>query len=117
MDKKEIREQYKRLPPDMGIYEVKNLASGKVLIGRALDLKGKLNSERFQLKNNLHRNQELQKDFNELGAERFSFAVLDRLPARESPDHDPGQELKELEEIWLDKLQPYGERGYHKRKA
>ena len=62
-------------------------------------------------------NQELQQDFNELGAERFSFEVLDRLPARESPDRDPSQELKELEEIWLDKLQPYGERGYHKRKA
>ena len=31
MDKKEIREQYKRLPPDMGIYQVKNLASGKIL--------------------------------------------------------------------------------------
>jgi hypothetical protein len=117
MDKKEIREQYKRLPPDMGIYQVKNLASGKKLIGRAMDLKGKLNSERYQLKNDLHMNKELQKDFNELGTERFSFEVLDRLPAKESPTHDLIQELKELEDIWLDKLQPYGELGYHKRKA
>lgn len=116
MDKKEIRERYKRTPPDMGVYQVKNLANGKIYIGRTKDLKGKLNSERFQLKNDLHMNQELQKDFNELGPERFSFEVLDRLPARESPDRDPSQELKELEQIWLDKLQPYGKRGYHKRK-
>ena len=57
----------------MGIYQVKNLASGKIYIGRALDLKGKLNSERFQLKNDLHMNQELQQDFNGLGAERFAI--------------------------------------------
>jgi hypothetical protein len=117
MDKKEIREQYKRLPPDMGIYLVKNLASGKILIGRAMDLNGKINSERFQLKNGMHMNRELQKDFSDLGEDKFAFEVVDRLRPKESPDRDPGQELKELEEIWLDKLQPYGERGYHQRKA
>lgn len=117
MDKKEIREQYKRMSTAMGIYQVKNLASGKIYVGRALDLKGKLNSEKFQLKNRMHMNRELQKDFNDLGEGEFAFEVLDRLQPADSPDHDHGQELKELEEIWLDKLQPYGERGYHQRKT
>ena len=116
MDKKEIKNQYKQKPPDMGVYQVKNLASGKIFVGRAMDLNGKLNSERFQLKNGMHMNRELQKDFADLGEERFAFEVVDRLRPRENPGHDPGQELKELEDIWLEKLQPYAEKGYNKKK-
>lgn len=116
MDKKEIKRQYKQKMPDMGIYQVKNLVSGKIFIGRAMELNGKLNSERFQLKNGMHMNRELQQDFNELGMGKFSFDVLDRLPSKESPDHDYSQELKELEEMWLNKLQPYDGKGYNKKK-
>jgi hypothetical protein len=116
MNKKEIREQYKRTPPDMGVYQVKNLASGKIYVGRAMDLKGKLNSERFQLKNGLHMNKELQKDFNELGADRFSFEVLDRLAVKEDPGYDYSDDLRTLEAMWLEKLQPYAAGGYHQRK-
>jgi hypothetical protein len=116
MDKKEIKKQYKLRPPDMGVYQVKNLGSGKIYLGRAMDLKGKLNSERFQLKNNLHRNQELQKDFNEQGMEMFSFEVLQRLPLQQDPGHDYGVDLQILEKLWLGKLQPFAARGYHKKK-
>jgi hypothetical protein len=116
MDKKEIKKLYKQKPPDMGIYQVKNLASGKIYIGRAMDLNGKLNSERFQLKNGMHMNRELQKDFADLGEETFAFEVADRLRPKDGPGHDLGQELKELEDIWLDKLQPYGGMGYNKKK-
>ncbi|MCU0277087.1 MAG: GIY-YIG nuclease family protein [Acidobacteria bacterium] len=117
MDKSEIKRQYKQKPPAMGIFQVKNLASGRIYIGRAMDLNGKLNSQKFQLKNMMHMNKELQKDFNELGADQFSFEVLDRLQPKESPDHDYGQELKELEEMWLDKLQPYAGKGYNRKKS
>jgi len=99
----------------MGVYQVKNLASGKIYIGRAMDLNGKLNSERFQLKNRMHMNRELQKDFNDLGEGQFAFEVLDRLPPQEGAGHDPGQELKELELIWLERLQPYAGKGYNKK--
>jgi hypothetical protein len=115
-DKSEIKRLYKLRPPDMGIYRIKNLASGKIYIGRALDLNGKLNSERFQLKNNMHMNRDLQKDFAELGEEGFSFEVLDRLQPKENPGIDQSRELKELEDMWLEKLQPYAGRGYHKEK-
>ena len=50
MDKKEIRERTSEAAGH-GRLQVKNLANGKIYIGRAMDLKGKLNSERFQLKN------------------------------------------------------------------
>jgi len=117
MDRREIKRQYKQKPPDQGIFQVKNMANGKIYIGRAMDLNGKLNSEKFQLLNKMHMNKELQKDFSELGVERFSFSVLDRLQPKASLDQDYGQELKELEDMWLDKLQPYAGKGYNKKKS
>ncbi len=116
MDKKELKKRYKMRLPDMGIYQVKNLESGKIYIGRAMDLNGKLNSERFQLKNNLHMNREMQNDFNGLGEEKFAFEILDRLRAKEGHGYDYGDDLQTLEKMWLDKLLPYAERGYHKKK-
>lgn len=115
-DKKEIKKAYKQAVRPIGVYQVKNLESGKIYLGRAMDLNGKLNSEKFQLKNKMHMNRELQKDFNDLGDEKFAFEVLDRLQPKEGAGHDHGQELKELEEIWLDKQQPYAGKGYNKRK-
>jgi hypothetical protein len=115
-DLKKMKELYKQKMPDMGIYQIKNMASGKILIGRAMDLNGKLNSEKFQLKHNMHMNRELQGDFNVSSPGGFSFAILDRLPPKERPDYDYDGDLKALEAMWLEKLQPYDTRGYHKKK-
>lgn len=115
-DKKAIKRAYKLRPPDQGVYQIRNLVNGKAFIGWAMDLNGKLNSERFQLRNGMHANRELQKDFDELGEEAFAFQVLDRLAPREG-EIDPGPELKALEDLWLETLRPFGERGYHREKS
>jgi len=115
-DKKEIKKLYKQIVQPMGIFQIKNLASGKIYIGRSTDLNGKINSEKFQLKNNLHMNRELQNDFNDLGEEKFSFEILDRLLPKEKPDYDYDGDLQALKEMWLEKLQPFGTKGYHKKK-
>lgn len=115
-DLKAIKKIFKQTPRPMGIYQIKNLANGKIYIGRSTDLNGKLNSERFQLKNNMHMNRELQGDFIALGEEKFAFEVLDRLQPKEDPGHDYGEDLKTLEVMWLEKLQPFDARGYHQRK-
>lgn len=100
----------------MGVYQIRNLASGKVYLGRSADLTGRINSEKFQLKNNMHMNKELQNDFKALGEEKFAFEVLDRLQPREDPQYDYGSDLQTLEAMWLEKLQPFGAKGYHKKK-
>jgi len=115
-DKKEIKKNYKQTPRLLGIYQIRNLASGKIYIGRSADLNGKLNSERFQLKNGMHMNRQLQDDFNSLGEGEFAFEILDRLPPGPEPDHDYHEDLQVLEGMWLDKLQPFDARGYHKKK-
>jgi len=116
-DLKAQKKLYKQTLRPMGIFQIKNLASGKVYIGRSIDLNGKINSEKFQLKNSLHMNKDLQRDFDELGMEKFTFEVLDQLPAKEAPGYDYGDDLRTLEAMWLEKLQPFAENGYHKKKS
>ena len=115
-DLKAVKKLYKQTLRPMGIFQIKNLASGKIYIGRSTDLNGKINSEKFQLKNNLHMNRELQNDFNDLGEEKFSFEILDRLLPKGKPDYDYDGDLQALKEMWLEKLQPFGTKGYHKKK-
>ena len=42
--------------------------------------------------------------------------ILDEISAKEGPDHDYRDDLASLEELWLEKLEPYGEKGYNEKK-
>lgn len=112
-DRRELIRQYKETPRPMGAYCVRNTVNGRALIGVARDVPGKLNSHRAQLRMHAHRNAALQQDWDAFGADAFAFETLDLLAPSEVPGYDPTDDLKVLEELWLDKLQPYGERGYH----
>jgi len=97
----------------MGVYQIKNLVNGKIFIGSAQNLNGKINSHRFQLKMGSHRNRTLQREYALLGEENFSFTVLDYLEPRKTPEYDYTADLCVLEEMWKERIQPYGEKGYH----
>jgi hypothetical protein len=114
MNKKELIRQYKETVQPMGIYQIRNAENGKRLIGSARNLNGMLNRHKFQLENNLHGNRDLQREFNEAGGRGFFFEILDRLEPRDDPGYDYSEELKVLEEIWIDRLTPFHERGYNK---
>lgn len=114
--KKELKREYRETPTPMGIYQVRNIVNDKVLIGSSLNLPGVLNRNTFQLKAGAHPNTSLQSEWNEFGSDSFAFEVLDELSATEGPSHDYRADLAFLEEFWLEKLQPYGERGYNKKK-
>lgn len=116
MNKKELINQYKRTLRPMGIYQIKNKVNGKIYIESAKDLPGIINRNKFQLKNGLHLNAEMQKDYHEIGEEWFSFDILDYLKPKEDLNYDYTEELKTLEEMWLEKLQPYNEKGYNTKK-
>jgi len=111
--RKEIHQEYKERVKPSGVYQVKNLASGKVLLGSSLNLEGPLNRHRFMLKINSHPNKELQKDWNELGPEQFTFDILEVVQVQDHPNFNLKDELTLLEQIWFEKLQPVGERGYN----
>ena len=115
MDKKELKNNYKQAIQPMGIYQIRNTINGRVFLGSAKDLRGIINSNKFQLKGGLHRNKELQKDFNDVGDKGFAFEIVDYLEPGEGTSCDYSTELKTLEALWLEKLQPYEERGYNTR--
>lgn len=111
--RKEIHSEYKERVKPSGVFQIRNLANGKVLLGSSLNLEGPLNKHRFMLKINGHPNKELQRDWNELGPDHFSFEILETIPLSDNPNFNLKDELTLLEEIWLEKLQPFGERGYN----
>jgi GIY-YIG catalytic domain len=112
--KKELKREYKLNHRPMGVYQLRNIVNDKVLIGAALDLHGVLNRHKFQLKMGDHPNSALQAEWNEFGGENFAFEILDEITPKEGRDHR--EELAFLEELWLDKSQPYGDRGYNEKK-
>jgi hypothetical protein len=116
MNKKEKINQYKQTALPMGIFQIKNYKNGKVFIDSAINLTGKINRNKFQLKNNLHPLKEMQKDYNEDGGRHFTFEILDYLKPKEKITSGYDEELKILLDLWLEKLLPYGEKGYNVRK-
>ena len=111
--RKEIHREYKERVKPAGVFQVKNLTNGKVLLGSSLNLEGPLNRHRFMLKIGSHTNKELQKDWDELGPDHFAFEILEGVKRKDDPNFNLKDELTLLEMIWLEKLQPFGERGYN----
>ena len=97
----------------MGVFRVHNTVADKSFVGSSRDLPSVLNRERFWLRHGGHPNRALQDDWNRLGPEAFAFEVLDTLSAAERPEAQLSDDLKTLEQLWLEKLSPYGERGYN----
>jgi GIY-YIG catalytic domain len=114
MRKKELKKEYLQNHRPMGVYQIRNIVNDKVLIGAALDLPGVLNRHKFQLKMGNHTSGALQAEWNEFGSESFAFEILDEITPKEGRDYR--EELAFLEELWLEKSQPYGDRGYNEKK-
>jgi group I intron endonuclease len=116
MNKKELKREYKEALRPMGVFQIRNSVNEKVFVGSSLNLDGIFNRHEFQLKMNGHPNKSLQADWNEFGGESFAFEVLEEVFPRENPGYDYKSDLEVLEDLWLEKLEPYGERGYNERK-
>jgi hypothetical protein len=115
MDKKrrkELLEEYRQLKTYMGVYQIKNNVSGKIFISTCSNLKSRWLTIRGQLDVGRYAISELQKDWNELGEEAFTYEVLEQKETDEIKDIR--WELEQMEKPWLEKLQPYGDRGYNK---
>ncbi len=103
--------------PDMGVYQIRNTANGRIYVGNTTNLEGIRNSRLFQLRmGKVVFSRELQKDLDQFGAGSFEFSVLEVLDAAESASSSE-RSLAALYLRWLEKLQPFGERGYNSAKA
>jgi hypothetical protein len=114
--RRELVRAYKESRCPMGVFQVRNATTGRVLLGASADLPAALNHHRAALRFGAHRNAALQRDWNALGPDAFAFEVLDTLtpPSPEPPGWDPASDLRVLEALWVERLQPFGEGGYHR---
>lgn len=118
MDKnkrKELQEAFKEIKTYMGAIQIRNQANGKIFVKSYPNLKNKWLTIQAQLDMGQFPNLLLQKDWKELGAEAFAFEVLEQKDAGDITDMR--WELRQLEKRWLEKLQPYGDKGYNKGPA
>jgi hypothetical protein len=99
----------------MGVGAVRNLTSGKVLVFSGTDLPSLLNRHQAQLRLGAHPNRMLQDDWNSLGAGAFGFETLDTLKPADTQDYDPAEDLRALEDLWLEKVGSFEPAGYNRR--
>ena len=116
MDKRAAKLDYKLGRRPMGIFQIRNVKNDKLLIGSTPNLDAVFNRHKFQLDAGAHPSKALQTDWIEIGGENFAFEILEELPPRDDPNYDHSSDLETLEDLWLEKLEPYGEKGYNERK-
>ena len=97
--KKELKAQYKQIKPVAAVFQIKNHTNGKILIDESLNVTSKWNRHRTELRFGSHRNKILQKDWNELGEECFTFSILSELVIKEEDNGNPNDELKLLRQM------------------
>lgn len=102
--RRELIREYKQTPRPMGVYAIRNASSGRTLVGSSTDLPSILNRHRAQLRIGAHPNRDLQQDWNALGADAFAFEIIDRLEPRDEPGYEPADDLRALEQLWLERL-------------
>jgi len=111
--RQELKREYKERKKPAGVFQVKNTANGKVLVGSSLNLEGSLNKHKFQLFTGKHMNRALQADYDTYGPDRFIFEILEVVRVKDTPEFSIEDELTLLEQIWMEDLKPFGDRGYN----
>jgi hypothetical protein len=112
--RKEMKEEYKQMKFQMGVFQIKNTVSGKVWIGSSLDLKAAWHSQRFQLEAGLHPNAALQHDWKTLGSTCFVYEILDEIKEKDET-LDAVKEIKVLETMIIEAVEPFGDKGYNRK--
>jgi len=114
MDRKARIREYKDTPVAMGVFQIISKANGKMLIGSSVNLPAILNRYKAELKMGSHPNKALQGDWNNFGPGNFEFNKLELLKIPDDAAHDPAKDLRVLEELWIKRLSPFGDKGYNK---
>jgi hypothetical protein len=113
MEKRSLKKQYKNSEIPMGVYKITNQTNGKIFIGGSKNLVARISRHKFELKFGSEGNKELLNDYQNLGEDKFSFEILDRLKYKDDPDYDYSEDLETLTELWKEKLLSTGLKLYN----
>ncbi len=107
--KKELKEQYKYMKPDMGVFIIRSNFNNKYYIEGTQDLKGTINSTKFQLGFGNFPYRELQKEWKEHGGSSFTIEILEKLKYdKDESKTDYTEDLDLLKMVWEEKLSDKG---------
>jgi hypothetical protein len=98
-----------------GVYQIRNKINNKIFIGSCRNVKS-LNGIRFQLNNGSYINASIQEEWSKLGESAFEFEILETFEEKDDATAS-AREAKRLERIWIEKSQPFGEKGYNRPKT
>ncbi|MHB9031274.1 MAG: GIY-YIG nuclease family protein [Candidatus Latescibacterota bacterium] len=111
-----LKREYKENRRPAGVYQIKNTVTGKIFIGSSVDVNARINRHKagFAFLDS-HEMPGLIEDVKKYGAESFTFEALETLEGEYDSDTALREDLKLLEQMWLEKCDPYDGRGYNKR--
>ena len=107
--RKELKELYKTIKPDMGVFVIRSIKDNKCYIHGTRDLKSFINRVKFQLNFGSHPNKELQRDWTRYGESGFVIEILEKLEYdKDEEKTDYSEELRILQIICEEKLAQEG---------
>ena len=110
---KQLKEEYKQKKFKVGVFQIRNTVNGKIFVGSSVNLDAIWNRNKGELKFNGHRNKQLQEEWNSFGEENFVYEILSEIEQKDGDNLDYNKEAKKLEEMFIEELQPFGEKGYN----
>ncbi len=111
--RKQLKEQYRNIKPEMGVFIVCSKCSNKFHIESTKDLKSRINSTKFKLEIGSHPVRELQKEWKVKGEKCFKIEILEKLEYDENESKtDYTEGLTLLQMIWEEKLLKKGLKFY-----
>lgn len=117
MDKqrrKELQMQYRQMEIYMGVVKITNTVNGKIYVVSYPDLRDKWKFIQNALSNGTYSSGTLMRDWMEYGPDTFQYEVLEQQAQQGENSEQIGRLLRRMEKPWLEKLQPYGEKGYNR---
>jgi group I intron endonuclease len=110
---KHLKDEYKQMKFKVGVFQIKNTVNGKILVGSSVNLDAIWNRHKAELKFDGHRNKTLQQEWKEFGEENFAFEILYEIEQKDGSNIDYNKEAKKLEEMFIEELHPFAEKGYN----
>jgi len=114
---KQLKNEYKQMKFKIGVFQIRNTVNGKILVGSSINLDAIWNRHKTELNFDGHRNKTLQQEWKEFGEDNFAFEILYEIDQKDGSQIDYSKEAKKLEEMFIEELQPFAEKGYHTTKT
>ncbi len=113
--KKELKDAYKLIQFKIGVFQIRNTVNGKLFIDSSVNMDKIWNRHRSELNFGGHRNEALQKEWKKFGEDNFKFEILAEIEQKDDLSINYEREAKEMAQLYIDELKPFGDKGYNIR--